>query len=55
MDGDTANSDYDILTDITRINAIIFKEKYDYTGTKNANAGAIASMLAGNPVAPLFQ
>jgi hypothetical protein len=55
MDGDTANSDYDILTDITRINAIIFKEKYDYTGTKNASAGAIASMLAGNPVAPLFQ
>lgn len=30
MDGDTANSDYDILADVTRINTIIFKEKYEY-------------------------
>ena len=30
MDGDTANSDYDILSDITRINTLIFKEKYEY-------------------------
>jgi hypothetical protein len=30
MDGDTANSDYDILTDISRINTIIFSEKYEY-------------------------
>ncbi len=54
MDGDTANSDYDIVSDITRINTIIFKEKYDYVGTKNASAGAIASMLAGQAIAPLF-
>jgi hypothetical protein len=54
MDGDTNNSDYDILSDITRINGIIFKEKYDYTGTKNWAAKSVASMMAGNPIAPLF-
>lgn len=47
LDGDTANSDYDLLADITRINSIIFKEKYDYTGTRNATSRAIADMLAG--------
>ncbi len=55
MDGDTSNSDYDIVADITRINAIIFKEKYDYKWTKNATAKAIASMLSGKPIASLFQ
>ena len=30
MDGDTGNSDYDIIADIGRINTIIFKEKYEY-------------------------
>ncbi len=54
LDGDTANSDYDLLADITRINSIIFKEKYPYTGTKNASAKSIASLLRGDPVAPLF-
>jgi hypothetical protein len=53
-DGDTANSDYDILSDISRINTIIFKEKYDYNGSKNGAAKAIASMLSGKPIAPLF-
>ncbi len=54
LDGDTANSDYDLLADITRINSIIFKEKYPYTGTKNASAKSIASLLRGYPIAPLF-
>ncbi len=54
MDGDMTNSDYDIVSDITKINAIIFKEKYDYKGTKNASARAISNMLAGWSVAPLF-
>lgn len=54
LDGDTANSDYDILADITRINTIIFKEKYPYTGTKNASARAIAGLLRGDPIAPLW-
>lgn len=54
MDGDTNNSDYDILSDITKINGIIFKEKYDYKGVKNGAAKSVASMMAGNPIAPLF-
>ena len=54
MDGDMENSDYDIVSDITRINAIIFKEKYDYKGTKNASAGAIKNMLSGKKIDPLF-
>ena len=54
LDGDTANSDYDILTDITRINSIIFKEKIPYTGTKNASALAIADLLAGKSITPLL-
>ncbi len=54
MDGDIINSDYDIIADIARINAIIFKEKYPYTGTKNASAKSLASLLRGDPIAPLY-
>ncbi len=54
MDGDNSNSDYDIISDIARINTIIFKEKYDYIGTKNASAQAISKMLVGTSIAPLF-
>ncbi len=54
MDGDIANSDYDILTDITRINSIIFREKYPYTGAKNATTKSLASLLRWDPIAPLF-
>lgn len=54
MDGDTINSDYDLIADITRINAIIFKEKYEYTGAKNASAKSIASLLRGDPIIPLY-
>lgn len=54
MDWDLINSDYDIVSDITKINAIIFKEKYDYKGTKNASARAISNMLAWWSVSPLF-
>jgi hypothetical protein len=54
MDGDTANSDYDILTDISRINTIIFSEKYEYKWVTNQSARATAALLAGNPIAPLF-
>ena len=54
MDGDIVNSDYDITADITRINSIIFKQRFEYTGSKNASAQAIADMLAGKAIAPLF-
>lgn len=53
-DGDVVNSDYDLLHDISRINGILFKSKYEYTGTKNASAKAISDMLAWKPIAPLF-
>jgi hypothetical protein len=54
MDGDTVNSDYDIASDITRINSIIFKQRFEYTGSKNASAQAITDMLAGKAINPLF-
>lgn len=54
MDGDTANSDYDIASDIARINSIIFKQRYDYIGTKNASAQAITDLLSGKSIAPLW-
>lgn len=53
-DGDVQNSDYDILHDISRINGVLFKSKYEYKGTKNASAKALSDMLAGKPIAPLF-
>ncbi len=34
-DGDTSNSDYDIIADIEKINSIIFTEKLDYNGVAN--------------------
>lgn len=35
MDGDTSNSDYDIVADIKKINAIIFKKEINYKGSPN--------------------
>lgn len=54
MDGDTTNSDYDIATDIARINSVIFKERYEYKWTKNATSQAVANMLKWGSIAPLF-
>lgn len=54
MDGDTANSDFDIVADIQKINTLIFKSQDKYTGTRNKNSNAIRNMIAGSPVAPLF-
>ena len=36
MDGDTSNSDYDILSDIQKINGIIFTETLTYNGVRNS-------------------
>lgn len=36
MDGDTSNSDYDILTDIQKINGVIFTETLSYNGVRNS-------------------
>ena len=37
MDGDKTNSDYDILTDIEKINTVIFSQDLKYGGTVNAS------------------
>jgi hypothetical protein len=34
-DGDKDNSDYDLLSDIERINTILFSNPEKYTGVKN--------------------
>ncbi len=53
-DGDISNSDYDILYDIERINGIIFKDKDEYAGARNATAKAITNMLSWRAIASLF-
>jgi hypothetical protein len=35
MDGDKNNSDYDIITDIEKINMVIFSQDLKYGGTSN--------------------
>jgi hypothetical protein len=45
LDGDTANSDYDIITDIEKINTIIFSTSAKYTGSKNTASKSLASVL----------
>lgn len=54
MDGDTANSDYDIISDIERINTLIFAENSKYDGTKNSGKTSLSNLLAGRIVAPLI-
>ncbi len=53
-DGETGNSDYDIINDISKINKIIFIEEEKYTGTKNIARISLARYLAGNPVSSMF-
>lgn len=53
-DGDTKNSDYDIVADIEKINAILFTEKIDYLGTKNMGKISLTNLLQGKPVGSLF-
>ena len=54
MDGDTGNSDYDVIADIEKINSLIFTEELKYNGTKNAGKLSLADLLSGKPVAPLI-
>ena len=53
-DGDTKNSDYDIVADIEKINGILFTEKIDYLGTKNVGKISLTKLLQGKPVGSLF-
>lgn len=54
MDNDTNNSEYDILSDIGKINGIIFSETLKYTGVKNTSAGALARYLDGKTETPQY-
>jgi hypothetical protein len=53
-DGDTANSDYDILSDIERINSILFTQKLDYIGKKNMSLDSLMKLMRGEDVGSLF-
>jgi hypothetical protein len=53
-DGDTRNSDYDIISDIQRINTIVFKDQNRYTGVQNNTSTKIRDFIAGQKIAPLF-
>ncbi len=54
MDGDTSNSDYDIISDIEKINMIIFSKNLKYSGEINKSASSFRDFLSGRPVAALF-
>jgi len=54
MDGDTTNSDYDIISDITKINQILFSEDIKYNGVKNNSQNSFANFLAGKWSPSLF-
>ncbi len=47
-DGSTDNSDYDIVSDIAKINDIIFTQKISYNGTKNIGKLSLFDLLSNN-------
>lgn len=53
-DGDTANSDYDIVSDIEKINSILFTQKLDYIGKKNMSAESFAKLARGEEIGSIF-
>ena len=54
MDGDTTNSDYDIVADIDKIDTIIFSQDIRYNGVKNTGAKSFRDLLDGKKAPPLF-
>ena len=54
MDGDKNNSEYDIITDIEKINWLIFSEDLKYEGTSNAAGKWLKDFLSNKAIAPLF-
>ena len=53
-DGDTANSDYDIVSDIEKINSILFTQKLDYIGKANMSFDSFAKLARGEEIASIF-
>lgn len=54
MDWNTANSDYDIIADIEKINGLIFTEEMPYKGTKNEGKTSLSNLLKWKIVSPLI-
>lgn len=52
-DGNTKNSDYDIMFDIERINSIIFTEKTEYKGTVNTSLSSVTDLWKWQDIPPL--
>lgn len=52
-DGDTSNSDYDIVADVEKIGTILFAEKLDYIGKVNTSKQSFSDMAAWAPIAPI--
>lgn len=53
-DGDTSNSDFDIIDDINKINTIIFKEDLKYEWRTNPTSKSLTNFLRGNTPSKLF-
>ncbi len=54
MDGDKNNSEYDIITDIEKINWLIFSQDLKYEGTPNAAGKGFKDFVSSKAIAPLF-
>lgn len=52
-DGSRENSDFDILEDIEKINAIVFSSEEKYHGSVNITAKSLKQFLSGNPAPDL--
>ena len=54
-DGDTSNSDYDIMTDIDKINSVLFTETLKYNGVVNRTSESLKrNLFAGIVPIPLI-
>ncbi len=53
-DGDTSNSDYDIVADIDKINTILFSAPEKYTGVKNNAKDALSKFLSNKKITTIF-
>lgn len=49
-DGDTSNSDYDIVVDINKINTILFSTELQYDGVKNNSKDSFRDFLSGKKI-----
>ena len=54
-DGDTSNSDYDIVADINKINTILFSTELQYDGVKNNSKDSFWDFLSGKKIPTIFE